>query len=371
MKNILRIILIFISINVNATNKVKEQLNILSWSNYIAPEIIKEFEHRTNIEVNIDYIDSNYSLESKIISANNGYDITIPTLAPFFMRQVQFGLFQVLDFSKIKNYNYVDDKAIEFSKTSNRSDKYSVPFMVDTVGMGYDYDKITSIMPDAPLNSLHLVFNPEIVKNFASCGVELLDSPEDVISLALLYLGLDPNSQSIEDLDRVALVLKNIRPYIRNINSVLYFNNLASGDNCLVLGYSGDIVQSKQNAHKSGKKLDIRYILPKEGAILTIDLMAIPIAAPNKNNAYKFIDFILEPEINAKIANAIGFTSPNKASYPLIYKEFFNNPNIYPLVGKQNIQLYILDIPTPVYNRRRNLTWMKFLSDELDIATSK
>ncbi len=339
------------------------ELNFLSWADYIKPEVIKKFEQETGIKVNVDYVDSHYSLEGKIIATNHGYDVTVPTLAPFFLRQVQFGLFQALDYNKLKNYKYIDPKIIAFEKAAENSDKYAIPFMIDTIGIGYDYNKVIASMPNAPLNSLKLVFDPEVIKHFSACGIEMLDSPEEIVGLALIYLGLDPSSESEEDLKRAFEVLRKIRPYINSINGSLYFNNLGSGDNCLVVGYSGDIVHARQMALSSASNLDIKYILPEEGSIMVLDLMAIPTSSINKENAYKFIDFIMRPDVNAAIANNIGFTSPNLASYPLIRKEFRDNSNIYPMQhDKQN--LFTLKMPTPVYNRMRNLMWMKFVSDE-------
>ena len=357
------LLLLLIPLNSSADRGDKNQLNFLTWADYIKPELIKQFEQETGIKVNVDYVDSHYSLEAKIIAINNDYDVTVPALAPFFMRQVQFGLFQPLDHSKLKNYKYIDPRVIKIEEHANNSQNYAVPFMIDTIGIGYDHKKITEIMPDAPINSLKLVFDPEIVKNFASCGVEMLDSSEEIFALALIYLGIDPNSESEQDLKKAAEVLHKIRPFINNINSALYFNNLGSGDNCLVIGYSGDIVHARQMSYKSGNNLDIRYVLPKEGSVMTLDLMAIPVGAPNKENAYKFIDFIMRPDINALIANFIGFTSPNLASSSLIRKELRDNPNIYPL--QHNIDnFYTLKIPTSSFNRLRNRAWMKFLSDE-------
>ena len=359
MKNFLVFFLFFIPLNTQA----KQQLNFLTWADYIQPSIIKEFEDETGITVNVDYIDSSFSLESKIISSNNHYDVAIPTLTPFFMRQMKFDLYRPLDYSKLENHKYNDPKIMAFEKKANNSDKYAVPFMVDTLGIGYDHTQITAIMPNAPVNSLRMIFDPNIVKNFAKCGVEMLDSPEEIISLALLYLNLDPNSESEEDLNKVFEILRKIRPFIRNINGALYFNNLGSGDNCLVLGYSGDIVHAKKMADTSRKNSDIRYILPKEGSIMILDLLAITKNSPNYENAYKFIDFIMRPKVNAEIANFIGFTSPNLASLPLIKKELRDNPNIYPL--QHNLtKFYTLDIPTAKFNRLRNRTWMKFLSYE-------
>ena len=362
MRKLLVLLSLILPITISAKQNL--ELNFLTWADYIKPEVIKQFEEETGIKVNVDYVDSHYSLEAKIIAINNEYDVTIPTLAPFFMRQVQFGLFQVLDRSLLQNYKYIDPKVIEFEKQANNSDHYAVPFMIDTIGIGYDHKKIMAIMPDAPIDSLRMVFDPEIVKNFTSCGIEMLDSSDEIFALALIYLGLDPTSESEESLQKAAEVLHKIRPYINNINGSLYFNNLASGDNCLVVGYSGDITQSRKMSEQSGKNLDIRYILPKEGSVMTLDLMAIPVTALNKENAYKFIDFLMRPEINALVANNIGFTSPNTASYSLIRKEFIDNHNLYPLQHNRGDKLHTLKISSSSFNRLRNRAWMKFLSDE-------
>lgn len=363
MKKIILYIILFFPLTILSADNNQNVLNLLTWADYIKPDIIKKFEQQTGIKVNSTYVDSHYSLEAKIIAINNEYDITLPSLAPFFMRQVQFNLFQPLNHQAIPNYKYIDPKIIDFEIKANKSNDYAVPFMIDTVGLGYNYSKIISKMPNAPLNSLNLVFDPEIAKNFAECGIEFLDSSEEIFALALIYLGLDPNSESEEDLQKAFNVLSKIRPYIRNISGSLYFNNLGSDDNCLVLGYSGDVVHAQKIAEQSGKNLDIRYVLPKEGSILTLDLLAIPVNAPHKDNAYKFINFILQPEINAEIANAIGFTSPNMASYPLIRKDLIDNPNIYPF--QHNLtKFYTLKIPKSSFNRLRNRAWMKFLSGE-------
>lgn len=343
----------------------KKEINFLSWADYIKPDILEEFEQETGIKVNVDYVDSHYSLESKIISTSNNYDVTIPTLAPFFLRQVQFGLFQPLDYSKLPNYKFIDPKVVEFEKNASNSDKYAIPFMVDTIGVGIDLNKINAIDPSADVQSLSLIFDPEIVKKFASCNIEILDSPEEVVGLALIYLGLDPNSESEDDLKKAFELLRKIRPYIASINNSIYFNNLSSGDACLVLGYSGDIVHARQLALANSNNHDIKYMLPKEGSILILDLMAISISSENKENAYKFLNFILRPDIIARIANSLGFTSPNKASYELIKKEYINNPNIYPLLHNHN-NLHTLKVPSPSYNRLRNRMWMRFISDDWD-----
>jgi len=363
MRILLSVFLFFLPLVALANDKPKNELNFLTWADYIKPEIIEQFEQETGIKVNVDYVDSHYILESKIMADSNEYDVTTPTLAPFFLRQVQFGLFLPLDHKIIKNYKYVDPKVIAFERSAENSDKYSVPFMIDSIGMGFDYNKIKAIMPNAPFNSLALVFDPNIVKNFSTCGVEILDSPEEVIALALIYLGLDPNSESEADLQKAGNLLRQIRPFISSINGSLYFNSLGSGDNCLVVGYSGDIVHARHLSQVSGNNLDIRYILPEEGSVMILDLMAIPTTAPNKENAYKFIDFIMRPTVNAAIANNLGFTSPNSASYPLIRKEFIDNPNIYPLQSNKT-KLYTLKVPSPGYNRLRNRIWIKFITDE-------
>jgi putrescine transport system substrate-binding protein len=359
------LLLLLILVPFLAVAKSGGEVNFLTWAGYISPAIIKQFEQESGIKVNLDYVDSQYALEAKIISINNDYDLTLPALAPFFMRQVQFGLFQALDHSKLKNYKYIDEKVIAFEKEANNSENYAAPFMVDTVGIGYNHKEIIEIMPNAPLDSLNMVFDPNIVKNFAKCGVEMLDSSEEIFALALIYLGLDPNSESEEDLKKAFEVLHGIRPFVNNINGTLYFNNLASGDNCLVIGYSGDIRHAKKMSEQSGNNLDIRYILPKEGSVMTLDLMAIPVSAANKENAYKFMDFLMRPEINAQIANSTGFTSPNIESYPLIHKILREDSNLYPLQHNRGESLHTLKISTSAFNRLRNRAWMKFLSDDV------
>lgn len=363
MRIILSIILLFLPLALSANDR---QLNFLTWADYIKPEIIKKFEQETGIKVNVDYVDSHYILEAKIMANGNEYDVTTPTLAPFFIRQVQFGLFALIEFNKLHYYKSIDPNIIEFEKAAENSDKYAVPFMLDSVGIGYNYDKIKVIMPDAPIDSLATIFNPDILKNFSSCGIEMLDSPEEIISLALLYLGLNPNSEAEEDLAMVAKLLSKIRPLISSINGSLYFNNLGSGDNCLVIGYAGDILHAKKMSQNSGNKLDIRYVLPKEGSIMTLDLLAIPKTSLNKAAAYQFIDFILRPDINAEIANNIGFASPNTASYPLIKKEYLDDANIYPQRNHKLKLLHTLKVPSPSFNRLRNRVWIKFISDELN-----
>lgn len=362
MKKIFLLILLF-PFTIHAKKGENGEVNFLTWAEYIKPGVIEKFEEETGIKVNATYADSHYSFETKLIAINNEYDVAIPSLAPFFMRQVQFGLFQPLDHLRLKNYKYIDPKVIAFEKNRNNSDDYAVPFMFDTVGIGYNYNKIIEIMPNAPLQSLDLVFDPNIVKNFAGCGVEFLDSSEEIFGLALIYLGIDPNSESEEDLKKASEVLGKIRPYINSVSGSLYFSNLGSGDNCLVIGYSGDILHARKISTQYDNNLDIRYILPKEGSILTLDLMAVLANAPNKDNAYKLIDFIMRPEVNAEIANSIGFTSPNLESYPLIKPELRDNPNIYPLQHGID-KIYTLKIPTSPFNRLRNRAWMKFLSDE-------
>lgn len=362
MRFLLSVFLFFLPYLAFCLDRSHNQLNFLTWADYIRPEVIAQFEQESGIKVNVDYVDSHYALEAKIMAVND-YDVTTPTLAPFFMRQVQFGLFKQLDYHRLQNYKNIDPKIIAFEKLADNSDRYAVPFIIDSVGIGYDYNKIVKLMPTAPLNSLALFFDEDIVKNFTSCGVEVLDSPEEITALALIYLGLNPNSESEEDLQKVANLLRKIRPYINSINSALYFNSLGSGDNCLVVGYAGDIVHAKKKSLISGNHFDIRYILPSQGSVMTLDLLAIPTSAPNEANAYKFIDFIMRPDINAAIANSLGFTSPNQASYPLINKEYFDNPNIYPL--SHNIdKLNMLRIPSPSFNRLRNRVWIKFITDE-------
>jgi putrescine transport system substrate-binding protein len=202
--------------------------------------------------------------------------------------------------------------------------------MWGTTGIGYNVAEINKRMPDAPVDSLRMVFDPAVVSKFKDCGVMLLDSATDVLPAALKYLGLDPDSKKPEDLAKAADVVKAVRPYIRKFHSSEYINALAGGDICLAFGYSGDILQARNRAAKAKDKQDIAYAIPQEGTLLWIDVAAIPKDAPDPAEALKFLDFMMDPKVAAASSEITGYANANKAAMPLMPASISGNPLIYP-----------------------------------------
>src|SRR5216683_405796 len=275
------------------------QVNVYNWSDYIAETELKNFEKNTGIKVNYTTYDSNEILDAKLKTGRSGYDVVVPTASPFFVRQLAAGLFLPIDKAKLKNFGNL------------------VP-------------EINKRLPGAPVDSLKMVFDPEVVAKFKDCGVMMLDSATDVLPAALNYLGRDPDSKKPEDLAKAADVVKAVRPYIRKFHSSEYINALAGGNICLVFGYSGDILQARDRAAKASDRQDIAYAIPKEGSLLWIDVAAIPKDAPDPNQALRFLDFMMEPKVAAASSELTGYANANKAATALLPKDISGNPLIYP-----------------------------------------
>lgn len=301
-------------------------LNIYNWSDYIAPDTIAEFEKETGIEVRYDVYDSNEVLEGKLLAGQTGYDIVVPT-GPFLARQIEAGVFRPLDKTKLTNWDNLDPALMERLETYDPGNRYAIPYMWGTTGFGYDAEKIAARMENAPVQSWDMIFDPEVVKNFADCGVTLLDAPNEIIDIALNYLGRDPNSTDPADLKAVEELLTKIRPYVRYFHSSQYIDDLANGEICLAMGWSGDIFQAIDDAAEGR---EIRYTIPEEGTVIWFDLMAIPADAPHPGNAHLFLNYILRPEVIAEVSNTVFYANPNRAATPLVAEEIRTNPSIYP-----------------------------------------
>lgn len=301
-------------------------LNVYNWSDYIAPDTIADFEKETGIDVRYDVYDSNEVLEGKLLAGQTGYDIVVPT-GPFLARQIAAGVFRPLDKDKLTNWDNLDPELMERLEAYDPGNLYAIPYMWGTTGFGYDAAKIAARMENAPVQSWDMIFDPEVVKNFADCGVTLLDAPNEVIDIALNYLGRDPNSTDPADLKAVEDLLMKIRPYVRYFHSSQYIDDLANGEICLAMGWSGDIFQAIDDAAEGR---EIRYTIPEEGTVIWFDLMAIPADAPHPDNAHLFLNHILQPEVVAEISNTVFYANPNRAATPLVNEEIRTNPSIYP-----------------------------------------
>ena len=329
-------------------------VHIYNWSDYIAEDTVAKFEAETGIKVVYDVYDSNETLEAKLLAGQSGYDVVVPT-SQFLQRQVAAGVYQVLDKSKLPNLKGMDPALMEKAAAYDPGNEHGVIYMWGTNGVGYNVAKVEERLgADAPTDSWKLIFDPEYAAKLADCGVTLLDAPSEVIPSVLAYLGLDPKSSDPDDLRAAADQLLKVRPYIRYFHSSQYISDLANGEVCLSLGFSGDIFQAAARAEEAGKGIEIAYSVPTEGAQQWFDMMAIPADAPNPEAALAWINFILEPQITADITNYVSYANANAASLPMVDPEIAGNPSIFPPVEVQ-AKLF----PTVVYDARTDRAMTK------------
>ncbi|WP_343039158.1 polyamine ABC transporter substrate-binding protein [Propylenella binzhouense] len=332
-------------------------VHVYNWSDYIDEEILSDFTKETGIEVVYDVFDSNEILETKLLAGGTGYDVVVPS-AEFLARQIQAGVFQKLDKSKLPNLVNVWPEIAERVAVYDPDNAYSVNYMWGTTGVGYNVAKIQERMPDAPVNSWDMVFKPEVIAKFADCGVQLLDAPAEIFPAALSYLGLNPDSRDPADIDKATELLLSIRPYVQKFHSSEYINALANGDICLAVGYSGDVLQARDRAEEAGQGVEVAYSIPKEGAMMWFDQMAIPADAPHPDAAHAFINYMLKPEVAAKASNYVFYANGNKASQPLLDKEVLEDTAIYP--DEETVKKLFTKLPyDPKTQRLVTRAWTK------------
>jgi putrescine transport system substrate-binding protein len=305
-------------------------VNFYNWSDYIDPAAIEAFTRETGIAVKYDTFDSNDILETKLLAGSSGYDLVVPT-AYFLERQIKAGIFRKLDKSQLPNLTNVWDEIARRLAAYDPGNLYAVNYMWGTTGIGYNVGSAQTILGgQAKIDSWDAVFKPEAIAKFKDCGIHMLDSSDDVLSAALNYLGLDPNTSDPAQLEKAADVLIKVRPFVRKFHSSEYLNALASGEICLVLGFSGDIKQAQKRASEARNGVDIGYAIPKEGAQLWFDNLAIPRDARHPAEAHALIDFLLRPEIAAKNTNFIAYANGVAASRPFVDKAVLDDRGIYP-----------------------------------------
>ena len=304
-------------------------VHIFNWSDYIDESILKDFTDKTGIKVVYDVYDSNEILETKLLAGGSGYDVVVPT-GYFIARQIQAGVFQKLDKDKLPNLVNMWDMVSERMAVHDPGNEYSINYMWGTLGIGYNKAKVAQALGTDEIDSWAVLFQPESIAKLADCGVNFLDSPTDIVPLALNYLGLDPNTTSAEDFARAEELLLAIRPYVRKFHSSEYINGLANGDICVAIGYSGDVFQAAARAEEAGQGIEVAYAIPEEGTQMWFDQMAIPADARNVEEAHEFLNFIMEPEVIARASNYVFYANGNLASQPFLDPEILNDPAIYP-----------------------------------------
>ena len=334
-------------------------LNIYNWSDYIAEDTIANFEKETGIKVTYDVFDSNEVLEAKLLAGNTGFDIVVPSLS-FLARQIQAGVFMPLDKSKLSNYKNLDQELMQRIATLDKDNAHAVPYLWGTTGIGYNVNKVKAVLgDDAPVDSWSLMFDPENLKKLKSCGVAFLDAPIEVIPTVLNYLGEDPNTFDTKLIQGKAQdLLMTLRPYITYFHSSQYINDLANGDICVALGWSGDILQAADRAAEADNGVEVAYSIPKEGAAMWFDMMAIPKGAKHPENALLFMNYIMRPEVIAAISNYVWYANGNSASTPLIDKEILDDPGIYPPEDVRK-KLYTFKVLPANVDRVYTRTWTR------------
>jgi putrescine transport system substrate-binding protein len=336
----------------------EKELNIYNWSDYIEPSIVPDFEKQYGIKVRYDVYDSNEILETKLLAGKTGYDIVVPS-ASFLQRQIAAGVFQKLDKSLLPNLKNVDADIYKRLETHDPGNQYAVNYFWGTSGVGYNVEKIKAAMPDAPVDSFRMFYDPEVVKHFKDCGVSILDAPDEIYGTVLVYLGKDPNDESEANLKLVENTLMKIRPYIRLIDSSKYIEDLANGEICLALGWNGDVGQAAKRAEEAKKGNTIKYNIPKEGAIMFFDMLAIPADAAHPKNAQLFMNYLMRPEIAAKNSSFVHYATSVAAAYPLVDPAVYNDRGVYPAADTKT-HLYPNAARSPAFTRALNTVWTRF-----------
>ncbi len=332
-------------------------VNVYNWSDYIDESIIADFEKETGIKVNYDVFDSNELLETKMLTGASGYDIVTPSGA-FLKRQIKAGIFQKLDKSKLTNLGNAWDQIQKVTSAYDPDNAYSINYMWGTTGIGYSKEKVEERIENPPVDSYSLLFDPANAAKLADCGIYVLDAPTETIPAALQYLGLDPNSKDKDDIKKAAEVFNKVKPFIRKFHSSEFISALANGDACLALAWSGDILQARDRASEADNGVTVGYRIPKEGAQVWFDQMAIPSDAKNVEEAHLFLNYVLRPEVIAKATNYINYANGNLASQKFIDKSVLEDPAIYP-TDKVMSNLFTHTADGPKYTRHLNRTWTR------------
>jgi putrescine transport system substrate-binding protein len=346
---------LLLSAPANAQERV---VNFYNWSNYMAPDVLENFTRETGIKVVYDTFDANETLETRLLAGKSGYDVVVPT-AYFLQRQITAHVFQKLDKSKLPNLANAWPTVTQRLATYDPGNLYAANYMWGTTGIGYNVKTVQKILgPDAKIDSWDIVFKPENLAKFKDCGVHMLDSADDIFPAALRYLELDPNSTKQADLEKAADLITKVRPYVRKFHSSEYLSALATGEICLVVGWSGDVMQARSRAAEAKSGVEIGYTIPKEGAQMFFDNLAIPADAQHVAEAYELINYLYRPEVAAKNSDFLSYANGNLASQKLVDPEILNDKNIYPDEATL-AKLFVITARDPATQRIINRLWTR------------
>jgi putrescine transport system substrate-binding protein len=338
----------------------EKAVNVLNWSDYVGETTVADFEKKSGIKVTYDVFDSNEMLETKLLAGRSGYDVVVPT-APFLERQIKTGVFLKFDKSKLPNLKNMDPEIMQRIAAHDPDNQYSINYLWGTIGLGYNPDMVKKALGTDTIDSWAVLLDPANAAKLAKCGIAILDAPTDVFGSVAIYKGLDANSEKPEDLAVVEEALMKVRPYIRYFHSSSYINDLAAGEICLALGWSGDVLQARDRGAAAAKPVKVAYAIPKEGAINYFDMLAIPADAPHPDNAHAFLNYLMEPEVIAKVTNKVRFANANAASLPFVDEAIRSDPNIYPS-AEVRARLHPDLVESQEFSRDLNRSWTRIRS---------
>ncbi len=324
-----------------ATSSGENVVNVYNWADYIAPDTLEKFEAEYGIKVNYDLYDSSEVVDVKLLAGNSGYDVVVHS-NQFSSRLTPIGIFEKLDYSRLDNIRHLDQELIAKTDVYEKTRGYTIPYHWGTTGYAYNEELVRERLPDHPMDSGDVLFDPEVVSKLADCGVSLLDGPTDLFPMVLAYLGRDPNALDEDNLAAAEAQLKLVRPYIRYFSNQKMATDLSNKEVCVAMSWSGDYIVAQRRAREAGLDMDLRYTIPKEGSGLWVDGLYMPADAPHKDNAYLFLNFLMRPQIAADIAIEVGYANSNKASREFMSPETLNNPAVYPDEETFNITYPIL-----------------------------
>jgi putrescine transport system substrate-binding protein len=340
-----------------ATNNDEKILNVYAWSDYIAPAAISNFEKETGIEVRYDTYDNNEILETKLLTGHSNYDIVIPS-ENFFDGQLRAGVYRALDKQLLPNLANADPEIMRRMAIHDPGNLHAIPYMWSTTGLGYNIERVQARLGPDVTNSWALLFDPRNAQKLQDCGIAVVDSPLDVIESAIIYLGRDPNQRRPEDVAAASALLQSIRPYITHFEFNL-IAPMANGELCVALAWSGDITAARHRALEAATGARIAYFIPREGALMTLDMMGIPADAPHPRNAEIWMNYLMRPEVSAAISNYIKYPNGNAASSPLIDTALSSDPGVYPDAATR-ARLVTNSAVTLEYSRLVTRAWTRF-----------
>ena len=335
-------------------------LNIYNWSDYINPGIVDAFEKEYGIKVNYDIYDTSEIVDTKLLAGSSGYDVVFHC-ASFASRLLAIGVFQSLDKSKLSNWGNLDPIKLEAIEEFDPGNRFGMPYMWGTTGVTYNADMIEARLPNAPVDSYDLIFDPAVISKFSDCGISFLDDPTSVVPMGMIYLGYPFNSVEPEHLEAVEELFTAVRPYIKYFSSSKLTIDLPSREVCIAMSWSGDYAVAITRAREVGIDLNLKYAIPREGGIGWYDMVFIPADASHSDNAHLFLNYLLRPDVIATVTNYIGYANANQAANPLIIPEYYSDVAIYP--DDETFQsLEITHILEPTLERRRSRTWTRIKS---------